>query len=92
MIHIIYIGANWCGPCRIVKPRIEELCKKFSISYKLRDYDTDLNDDEKEAISKVPTIQIYENDRIVVEYTTNQIAQTEAWLQAHVALCACDDF
>lgn len=91
MIHLVYIGATWCGPCRIVKPRIEELCKKFGISYKLRDYDSDLNDDEKDVITKIPTIQIYEDDRIVAEYTTNQVVQTEAWLQEHVTIGVEDD-
>jgi len=86
MIHLIYIGAAWCGPCRVVKPRIEELCKKFGISYKLRDYDADLGDDEKEAITKVPTIRICDDELLVAEYTSNQVAQTEAWLQAHVAI------
>lgn len=84
-ITLVYIGATWCGPCRTAKPRIEELCKKFSISYKLRDYDADLSEEEKETVTKVPTIQIYQGTALVAEFTSNQVAQTEAWFQSHVS-------
>lgn len=92
-ITLVYIGATWCGPCRTVKPRIEELCKKFSISYKLRDYDADLSEEEKETVAKVPTIQIYQGGVLVAEYTSNQVAQTEAWFQTHISLgsALCED-
>ena len=90
-ITLVYIGATWCGPCRTAKPRIEELCKKFSISYKLRDYDADLSEEEKETITKVPTIQIYQDGAMVAEFISNQVAQTEAWFQTHVSLVSADD-
>ena len=83
---LVYIGAMWCAPCRTAKPRIEELCKKFSIPYKLQDYDADLTEEEKEIVTKVPTIRIYQGDTLVVEFTSNQVAQTEAWFQTHVPL------
>ena len=88
---LVYIGATWCGPCRTAKPRIEELCKKFSISYKLRDYDADLSEEEKETVTKVPTIQIYQGTALVAEFTSNQVAQTEAWFQTHVSLVSAGD-
>lgn len=90
-ITLVYIGATWCAPCRVVKPRIEDLCKKFSISYKLRDYDADLSEEEKETVTKVPTIQIYQDGALAVEFTSNQVAQTEAWFQTHVSATAGGD-
>jgi thioredoxin-like negative regulator of GroEL len=85
---IVYIGAAWCAPCRTAKPALEALCRKFSIPFKPYDYDKDLDDSARETISKVPTVRIVVDGRVVAEYNSNQVAQTEAWLGAHVRMTA----
>jgi len=85
-MEIVYIGAHWCAPCRVIKPQIAELCKKFNVSLKALDFDDDLNDDERETIHKVPTIRIYSKNVKAAEFNTAQVANTEAWLRAHIKL------
>jgi thioredoxin 1 len=31
MIEVIKFGADWCGPCRMVAPMIENLKKKYNV-------------------------------------------------------------
>jgi thiol-disulfide isomerase/thioredoxin len=91
-MEVVYIGASWCGSCKTIKPQLIELCKKFSIDFKELDYDNDLNDIEQEAIRKVPTVRILKNGAQVVEFNSNQVAQTTSWFQTNVPLNSSDDF
>jgi thiol-disulfide isomerase/thioredoxin len=85
-MEIVYIGAHWCSPCRVIKPQIEEICKKFSVPFKALDYDDDLDDEGRETIQKVPTIRIFFKAVKAAEFNTAQVANTEAWLRAHIKL------
>ena len=90
-MEVIYIGATWCGTCKVIKPKSMELCAKFGVPLKTLDYDDDLEDDEKETITKVPTLQIKKDGVLVETYNINQVASLEAYLTANVTL-ATDDF
>ena len=90
-MEIVYIGATWCGTCKTIKPAIEQLAKKFSVPLKTLDYDKDLEDSAQELIKKVPTIWMIQDGKRVAEFNMNQVASTEAWLQANVSLNAVSD-
>ena len=92
MISIVYIGATWCSTCKIIKPALIEMCKKYGVDLKTLDYDTDLESEEQDTITKVPTIKIFNNETKVAEFSNNQIASTESWLTANVKLTYNDDF
>ena len=89
---IHYIGATWCSTCKTIKPKTEELAKRFSVSLLVKDLDADLADEEKETVTKVPTIRICEGDRQIVELNTNQVASLESWLQGNVRMTVDDLF
>ncbi len=90
-IFVKYYGASWCAPCKLAKPEVQTLCKKFSVNLEEYDYDT-LEASESEQISKLPTVQIWENGICVAEYTKNQVSQLEEWLSVHVRVILTDDF
>lgn len=93
MVHeLVYIGAVWCGTCKTIKPQLAELCKKFSIPMILKDYDNDLDDEEQSLVTKVPTVRIITDRRVVAEFNIRQVAQTEEWLSENVRLAATEDF
>ena len=89
---IHYIGATWCSTCKTIKPKTEELAKRFSVPLLVKDLDADLADEEKETVTKVPTIRIFEGDRQIVELNTNQVASLESWLQGNVRMTVDDLF
>jgi thiol-disulfide isomerase/thioredoxin len=89
LIH--YVGASWCAPCRTVKPRVEDLCKKYGIHLIVHNYD-ELPEEESSNVGKLPTIRISHNSQIVAEYTTNHIQQLEEWCLTHVRVIPTDDF
>ena len=91
-MNVTYIGAVWCATCKTIKPQVEELCRKFSVQLKVLDYDDDLDEAGKDAITKVPTLQIYtEAGVLCATYNQKQVESLTAWLEANVSLKS-DDF
>jgi thiol-disulfide isomerase/thioredoxin len=90
---IVYIGATWCATCKVIKPAAEELAKRFSVAISIRDYDRDLEPDEQEKVTKVPTLRIVgEGGEIAEEWNVNQVASLKSWLEANIKLSGLDDF
>lgn len=86
---IVYIGAKWCGTCKTIKPEMERLGKMYGVQVNILDYDDDLESEEQEHITKVPTIRIYdESGTKVAEFHENQVVSTTQWLQANVPLAS----
>ena len=61
MVKIKFFNAKWCGPCKAMKPGIDEMKKK---GYPIEEIDIDDNGTLAESVSVrgVPTIIIYENN------------------------------
>jgi thiol-disulfide isomerase/thioredoxin len=85
-VTIEYIGAEWCKSCKTIFPKVETLAKKFSIELQSKDFDIDLQENEKETVSKLPTVRIHKESKVIQEYSTNQVASLETWLQKNTTL------
>jgi thiol-disulfide isomerase/thioredoxin len=94
MFEIHYYGAEWCGPCKIQKPLVITLGKKYGIQVRLFDIDDEsLATDVRENIKKLPTVRIVHTvDGQIVEFVTKQAEQLEKWLQTNVRVNTADDF
>jgi thiol-disulfide isomerase/thioredoxin len=89
---IHYYGAKWCSPCKIVKPRVEELAKRFSVPLTVFDIDDMEEGEEKSKISKLPTIRVCKPGIVMVEFITRHVEQLEAWLKSNVRVNTDEDF
>lgn len=63
----IYIGAEWCGPCKVFKPKFEAICKEKGLNYEILDVEKDEERVNKYNVRSVPTIIIEENGVIVMK-------------------------
>lgn len=88
---IEYIGALWCAPCRTVKPVAELLAHKFGVPIVFLEYD-ELEETDKDAVKKLPTLRIRQGDLVVKEITTAHTDMLEVWLRTNVRVNATDDF
>ncbi len=89
---IQYVGAAWCGPCKTVKPRVEELAQRFSVPLDIIDYDMIDDEAEKTAVSKLPTVRILMANVMKVEFITRHVEQLESWLKSNVRVNTDADF
>jgi len=64
---VIDFWAEWCGPCRMVGPIIEELAEEYADKAIIGKVDVDNNDEitSKYGIRNIPTILFIKNGEIV---------------------------
>jgi len=63
---VVDFYADWCGPCRMVSPIIEQLSKEYSGKVKFVKVNTDENPDVamKYGIMSIPTIMVFKNGQV----------------------------
>lgn len=64
---VIDFWAEWCGPCRMVGPVIEELATEYADKVVIGKVDVDSNDEitSKYGIRNIPTILFFKNGEII---------------------------
>ena len=62
--------ADWCGPCRMVAPIIEELAEEYAGKVKVCKIDTDAHRDapSRFGISAIPTVILFSGGEIVQRF------------------------
>jgi thioredoxin-like negative regulator of GroEL len=62
MKNVFYFTADWCGPCKKVRPIVEELIKD-GYSFQIIDVDIEKELVKNFEISSVPTFILFENEK-----------------------------
>ena len=61
MKSVLYFSAEWCGPCRMFFPTVEEVCPALGIPYTKVDVDKNPELQQQHNITGVPTIIVLKN-------------------------------
>lgn len=62
MKHVFYFTADWCGPCKKVRPIVQELIQE-GYSFQIIDVDIEKELVKNFEISSVPTFILFENEK-----------------------------
>ncbi len=86
-VTVIDFWAEWCGPCKMISPIIEELSKEYEGKATVGKVDVDNNHEVsmKYNIRSIPTILILKNGEVVdrhVGTTTKQVLADK--IEAHL--------
>ena len=67
---LVDFWAEWCGPCRMLAPTIEELAEEYTDKIKVGKLDTDNNRDiaVKFGISAIPTVILFQNGEVAKKF------------------------
>lgn len=72
MKKFLYFTAAWCGPCKILKPKIEALSSELPIT--ILDVDTNKETAANYSVRNIPTIiMIDENGEVLNRLVGNNI-------------------
>ena len=72
MKQILYFTATWCGPCKILKPKIQAMQSQLPIT--ILDVDSNAEAVGKYSIRNVPTIIVAKNGTEVGRLIGNNIS------------------
>ena len=80
MKTIFYFTADWCGPCKKVRPIVEDMIKEGSY-IQIIDVDIEKELVKNFEITSVPTFILFENEKLI-----NRIsgAQTKNQLESFI--------
>lgn len=81
MIEVKRFHAEWCGPCRMLKPIIENVKTKFDgVSFVDFDVDKDYEVAQKYFVRNVPTVVIEKDGEVIERFVgvQSELAYTNA--------------
>ena len=78
MRHILYFTADWCNPCKKVKPIVEELNRDSSVKFQFIDVDQEIEMAKDMNVRSIPTFIVIDNGSEVKRSTG---AQTKEQLE-----------
>jgi thioredoxin 1 len=81
MSHVLYFTADWCNPCKKVKPIVEEMNKDSITKFQMIDVDSEMELTKKFEIRSVPTFILIKNGK---EIKRTNGAQTREQLEAFI--------
>ncbi len=67
---VVDFYADWCGPCRMVSPVVEDLANEYNGKLSFLKLNVDENQDiaSKYEIFSIPTLLIFKGDRIIGQH------------------------
>ena len=69
MIAAYYFTADWCGPCKKVRPIVEQINQDSTIKFQLVDVDSELELVRAFEIKSVPTFIIIKDGEVANRVT-----------------------
>ena len=70
MVTVKKFSAEWCGPCRMLAPVMNEIKGKYpNVKFEDIDIDLDYESVEKYGVSSVPTVIIERDNRLLERFT-----------------------
>jgi thioredoxin 1 len=68
---LVDFWADWCTPCHIMKPRVDELAQKYqgNPQVKIASLDVDLNEEiaMRERVMSLPTFKLFKGGQVIDE-------------------------
>ena len=83
-LAVIQFSASWCGPCKVLKPLMEELSNEMSDTMKFyyHDIDSEPNVPSRYGVRGVPTVMIFKNGELKCQKVGAVPKSTlKSWLQ-----------
>ncbi len=85
---LVDFWAEWCGPCKVLGPIVEEIANEYKDKLKVGKVDVDANNNlaMRFNVMSIPTLKFFKNGQVVGELIGAAPKSTiEAELQKHLS-------
>ena len=84
-VTLVDFWAEWCGPCQLMLPRLEELASKTEGKAKIMKHNVDNDPQIPTQFMSIPTIIVFKDGQPVEKFVGVQdVATLEAAIAKHV--------
>lgn len=68
---VVDFWANWCGPCKMIGPIVEELAKEYAGKVKIGKVDVDTNPQSASTygIMSIPSLMFFKDGKVMDQVT-----------------------
>ena len=84
---VVDFGAEWCGPCKVLDPILEEIAVENKDKVKIYKMNIDENPmtPQKYGIRGIPTVMIFKNGELI-DTKVGRLPKTalETWIQSNL--------
>jgi len=84
---VVDFYADWCPPCKMMEPVVEQLAAEFSGKVKIGELNTDFNQEIaiRYGVMGIPTLGMFRDGRLVDRMVgfPGGAAPIRAWIQKH---------
>lgn len=57
-MQVLYFSADWCQPCKVFKPIVQQVSQELGVSVNYINVDYDATFTQKYSVTSVPTIMV----------------------------------
>lgn len=76
-MNVLYFSAQWCGPCKMFKPVLQQVASELGIGINDINVDYDATFTEKYNVTSVPTLLILDDQGIPVFRNSGVISRDQ---------------
>jgi thioredoxin 1 len=89
---VVDFSADWCPPCKMMEPIVEQLASEFSGKVKIGELNTDDNQEIaiRYGIMGIPTLGMFRDGKLVDRMVgfPGGAARVRSWIQQHADVAA----
>lgn len=67
--HAVDFYADWCGPCKVLKPLLEQACEEEEVCLHVVNVDEERELSSKMGVRGLPTVVLFENGEEIGRFT-----------------------
>jgi len=76
-MNVMYFSADWCAPCKVFKPIVQQVSQELGIGVQYINVDYDASYGEKYSITSIPTIIVLDNFGTVVYRNSGVVSKDQ---------------
>mgnify|MGYP007071570920 FL=1 len=82
-LAVVQVFAEWCGPCKLMKPVLERVSLNVGVESALLDIEKHKSLVEEQQIKSIPTFLMYKNGEVVDKKTgsLNELS-LQMWIES----------